>query len=217
LIEILRFVYDITDEDFPVVMARASPAFYERAVIGVTRLLRLQEQDEIMEISDAIAEACARVANNHQSLITMRDRAFIITNVIEPAKYLKIEPKYIIEQLRSLSLHRWHGANSKKTLLYTNTMSGWARGRGLVPSGWLSDKKAMLLARRLVSDDIIVSSLNALIGDPLCTMFGTAIANFGKQHCRIHTGSVERKVYAGAIPTTLAREAQHWEIMMRRE
>ncbi|KAH9874893.1 hypothetical protein J1614_004380 [Plenodomus biglobosus] len=217
LIDTLRFVYEITDDDFPVVMAKASPALYERAVIGITRLLKLQEQDEIMDIAGAITEAFVRVANNHQSLITMKDRAYIITNVVEPARYLNIEPRYIIKQLYSLSIHLWHGANLKKTTLYTHTVSMWGRGRDLLPSSWLADKKATLLAKRLVSDDITVTNLNARIGDPLRTVLGTAIAAFGKQHCHIRSGSVEREIYTDTIPAALACEVQHWEAMARRE
>jgi len=213
LIDNLRFTYDITEEDFSAVMAPAAPSLYERAIVGVSRLLRLQEQDEILEIAAAVSDACIRVSNNHQSLITMQDRAYIIANVIEPARYLRIEPQYMIEQLHDLNIHQWHATNLKETFLFANSTSRWGRALGFLSSG----RKQTLLAKRLVSDDITISNLNAKIGDHLRTMLGSAIAEFDKQRCGNSMGSVERQIYVNRVAARLAREVENWEAMARRE
>lgn len=213
LIDNLRFTYDITEEDFSAIMVPACPALYERAVTGVTRLLKLQEQDEVLEIASAVADACIRVANNHQSLITMQDRAYIIANVIEPARHLRIEPQYMIEQLHDLNVHQWHATNLKETFLYANTTSRWGRALCFLSSG----RKQTFLAKRLVSDDITITNLNAEIGDHLRTMLGTAIAEFDKRRCGSSMGSVDREIYVDLVAVRLAREAENRENMARRE
>lgn len=213
LIDNLRFMYDITEDDFSAVMEPAAPSLYERAIVGVSRLLRLHEQDEVLEIASAVSDAWIRVSNNHQSLITMQDRAYIIANVVEPARHLRIDPRYMIEQLHDLNIHQWHSTHLKDTFLFTNTTSRWGRALGFLSSG----RKQTLLAKRLVSDDITISNLNAKIGDHLRTMLGSAIAEFDKQRCGNNMGSIEREIYVNRVAARLAREVEHWEAMARRE
>ncbi|KAH7359946.1 hypothetical protein BKA66DRAFT_369326, partial [Pyrenochaeta sp. MPI-SDFR-AT-0127] len=217
LLDILRFTYNIDYLTFESAMGACTGPRMHPLPDGGFSFLARKEKLVVYRCSAAIDKACSKLEENHLSILTYEERAFIINWIIQPARLLNIEPAYMFEQLMVFPSHGCLAENQKKTLLYANTTSIWPFGRGLLPGRWSSDKKQRLLARRLVSDEIAITELETQTSEELRLLLGHAIAEFGRRHCRSGMSNIERRVYADPIPTALAHELQRWELMIQRQ
>ncbi|KAH6870625.1 hypothetical protein BKA58DRAFT_411728 [Alternaria rosae] len=198
--------YDVDFHELHYALAACSPnLFTTNLFTRNTSLLNFQGTRVVLEYADVIHKACETVVDNTQSLLKDSDREFISTFIMEPARTIGIDISYVFEQLYAFRLHRCEGGNHHKTLLYTKP-SFWTRGRSLLPGKLGMDKSQKLLARRLVSDDMVVAQLGTRSCEALRLVLGKAIKDYNRKHCKYGMAKTNREVYAEPKFVALKKE-----------
>ncbi|KAI4657961.1 uncharacterized protein J4E78_006351 [Alternaria triticimaculans] len=196
LVDILVYSYDVDFHELHYALAACSPKLSTTNLSARnTSLLNFQQTRVVLEYADVIHKACETVVDNTQSLLKDSDREFISTYIMEPARTIGVDIAYVFEQLYAFRLHRCEGGNHHKTLLYTKP-SFWTRGRGLLPGKLGMDKSQKLLARRLVSDDMVVAQLGTRSCEALRLVLGKAIKDYNRKHCKYGMAKIYREIYA---------------------
>jgi hypothetical protein len=213
LLDILVYSYDVDFYELHYALAACSPNLCTTNLsTRNTSLLNFQGMRVVLEYADVIHKACETVVDNTQSLLTDHDRDFICNYIMEPARILDIDIAYVFEQLYAFRLHRCEGGNQTKTLLYTKA-SFWTKGRGLLPGKLGVDKSQKLLARRLVSDDVVVAQLGIKSSEALRLVLGKAIKEYNRKHCKYGMAKIQREVYAEPKFVALKKELTWWEFV----
>jgi hypothetical protein len=179
---------------------------------GRLSLLTHADAARAFRLGEIAASARDLAANGKPNSLSRLQNSQLIESVIEPAEKLGVPPAYFLEKVMELSAHRCIPGKQKESLLYKAASDPVIVLRcQFLPFRWWSNKQQRALARRLITDEIILAKLTAM--NDACMLIRLAIGVFQRKHCKTGMKSVARAEYVDPIvhyvATTLRSNMQN--------
>jgi len=166
-------------------------------------LLTQDNATRARQLGAAATLACKKIVHDNRGGLTFRNRLELIKSFIEPAENVGIPPAYYLEKLMEYGAHRCASGQIKQSLLYKEASNPVVVfGRTIMPLRWSSSKQQQALARRIVTDEFILSKFEQL--DDACMVIRIAIAAFQRKYCKPEMTRIPRVAYLDPIPTAIA-------------